>query len=439
MSRAPDHRLGFAEILPSWITRAGLRFMLITDILVISVLAYPYLAATGLAYSLGGVFYATSQGLLIGCLTTVAATRGGDPGRIALILREGLFFALAVAALLALVCQFGTGWLTLLGQDPEVIAEAAPLLAILGLGLPMHYLFVALGYTLEAQGARNRVAAWVGFGFCLNLLLSAALPSLLGLAPAQTLWCVVLTTLVVRLFILIGLVTTARETVDLKALRALPSWSRATGHGLRRVGLAAGASIGTESAAFAALSVFAGWLGPQSLAAYTMLVSLVSVIFSLALAVAVLTAARIAARSDLARARFREGLVTALALMGTLGLLAYLLRAPLVALTMTDADAALIALPLVGVVGFLMLGDGGQAVAQNALRAIGDAWPSTIIHLSSYMCLMVFGGWVLALPLERGVRGLLEATALASFTVLSLLTWRFWHLTVPNASAKEIP
>jgi len=113
---------------------------------------------------------------------------------------------------------------------------------------------------------------------------------------------------------------------------------------------------------------------------------------------------------------------------------AYLLRAPLISLTVSDPIAAAIAPPLVGLVAFLMLGDGGQAVAQNALRAIGDAWPATLIHLSGYLCLMVFGGWLLALPMDRGVRGLLEATAVASFAVLTMLTWRFWRLTKPKES-----
>lgn len=165
-----------------------------------------------------------------------------------------------------------------------------------------------------------------------------------------------------------------------------------------------------------------------------MLVSLVSVIFSLALAVAVLTAARIASNRTYARSRFCEGLVVALALMSVLGVVAYLLRAPLISLTVSDPIAAAIASPLVGLVAFLMLGDGGQAVAQNALRAIGDVWPATLIHLSGYLCLMVFGGWLLALPMDRGVRGLLEATAVASFAVLTMLTWRFWRLTKPKES-----
>lgn len=421
-------QMHFIEILPSWVTRAGLRFLLITDILIIGVLAPPYLAAAGIAYSLGGVLYTASQGLLIGCLTFVAAA----PERLLPVLRDGMAFALVMGLSLGLVCQFGSGWLVLLGQEASVAAEAGPILALLGFGLPLHFAFVALGYALEAAGARRLVAGWVGLGFGLNLAISVGAPILLNLDQKETVWSIVLATLTVRLLILLGLLRAAARSIEINTLTTLPRWS--TGCDLRHIGFAAGAGIAIESAAFAALSVFAGWLGPEALAAYTMLVSLVSIIFSLALAVAVLTAARIAAETTRARSRFREGLIVALSLMSLLGLFAFMLRAPLIALTISDPAAATIALPLVGLVGVLMLGDGGQAVAQNALRAIGDAWPATLIHLSGYLVLMVFGGWLLALPFERGVQGLLEATTLASFTVLSLLTWRFWRLTASKES-----
>ena len=425
----PRHGLGLADILPSWITRAGLRFLLITDVLIMGMLAHPYLAAAGIAYSLCGVLYAVAQGLLIGCLTMAAAAPASAPSQTARILRDGLIFAGAFGIGFAVLCQFGAGLLTLLGQKPEIIDQAGPLMALLGLGIPLHYGFVAIAYTLESKGHRKAVAAWVALGFVLNVILGMAGPLVLEMSPKSAAWYVALTTLAMRLLILVGITRQLGRLIGFGAFRSLPAWTPAFGRGLRRIGLAAGAGIAIESAAFAALSVFAGWLGPQSLAAYTMLVSLVSVIFSLALAVAVLTATRIAAEVHAARARFREGLVVALLLMGTTGLLAYLCRGPLVAQTIEDPATASIALPLVGLVCVLMLGDGGQAVAQNALRAIGDAWPATLIHLSGYLCLMVAGGWLLALPLDRGVRGLMEATALASFTVFAVLSWRFWRLT----------
>ncbi len=436
----PRHGLGARDILPSWITRAGLRFLLVTDVMLVGIFAHGFLAAIGIAYSLGGVLYAVGQGLFIGCLTLTAAEPNAKPVRNATILRDGLLITLVCGVALALLCQGGTGFLRLVGQEPEIAATAGPFLMLLGLGLPVHYAFLTLGYMLEAKGHRARVALWVGAAFLVNLGLGFALALILDTSAGAVAWGIAISTIVVRSLALLGLAASFRACVALAPLRALPRWSLSSGRDMRRIGLAAGAGLAIESAAFAMLSVFAGWLGAEALAAYTMLVSLVTVMFSLALAIAVLTATRIAADRAAARKLFLEGMGMALGLMALLGLAAYLLRSPLVAQTLAAPTAAASSLPLVGLVGFLMLGDGGQTIASNALRAVGDAWPATLIHLSGYLFLMVGGGWLLAIPLDRSVRGLIEATALASFTVLFLLCWRFWWLTRPsgNVSNREM-
>lgn len=425
-AKAPGLRL--SDILASWVTRAGLRFLLITDVVMIGILAQPFLASAGIAYSLAGPVYTVAQGFLLGSLIQISAMRPA-PRDIALVVRDGLIFGTAIAMVLLLVCQAGPQILVALGQSPEIARQGGPILALLGLGLPLHFAFVGIGFVLEALGQRQAVALWVGGGFMLNIAMNLALPSLSGHEPEATIWAIAWATLALRCLLLFGIVRELLKHVQASEFLALPSWRRDTGRKLRRIGLAAGAGIAIESAAFAALSIFAGWLGPQALAAYTMLISLISVIFSLALAVAIITAGRIAAEPDMPRRRYREGLVTALILMSILSLLAYLARAPLIALGLSEPGAAAIALPLIAFVGVLMLGDGGQTVAMHALRAIGDAWPATWIHLACYLTLMVGGGWLLALPLERGIRGLLEATAIASFTTLALLTWRFLRLT----------
>jgi MATE family multidrug resistance protein len=432
------------DVFPTWITRAGLRFLLISDVLVVGALAPSYLAPVGIAYSLGSVLFAISQGLLLGCLIeSVAALKRGQRASIAIILRDGLGFGLAFGIVFALLCQLGPSILGFLGQRSEISNQGGWILALLGFGLPLHYLFVALGYVLEAMGKHHAVAAWVAFGFTVNLGLAVALPAAFADTQEGATFLIVTSTVIVRLVILIGLVVYVLRQIDLSAYGAgsLPRWTMASGRNLRRVGRAAGASLAVESAAFAALSVFAGWLGPVALAAYTLLNNLVSLIFSLALAVAVVTSAQVAGAYALAdrlaaRRGFVFGLSLALALMSGFGLLAYLLRYDFIALSTSDPAAMAVAVPLVGLVSLLMLGDGGQAVAANALRGLGDAWPATVIHLTCYLVLMVAGGWYLAIPLERGVRGLLEATAVASFTVLGVLSWRFYYLTSATSFAK---
>lgn len=426
-----------AQILPTWITRAGLRFLLVTDVLVIGSLAPSYLAPFGLAYSLGAVLFAISQGLLIGCLTeTVAALSRGRAMSVAAILRDGLVFGVTFALGFAVICQFGAPILTVLGQSPEISKDGGWILAVMALGLPLHYAYMALGYGLEALGLHRIVAAWVGSGFVLNLGLSIWVPTLFNLGPEAISLVVALSTIMVRLLMLLGLMFYILRAIDLThyGVYHLPRWSIGSGAALRKIGRAAGSSLAVESAAFASLSVFAGWIGPTALAAYTLLNNLVSVIFSLALAVAVVTTAQVAAAKAVAdrvaaRARFCAGLGLALILMAGLGGAAYLYRDAFINFSSTDPAAVALAIPLVGLVSVLMLGDGGQAVAANALRGLGDAWPATLIHLGCYLTLMVGGGWMMSIPFERGVRGLLEATAVASFTVLITLSWRFFRLT----------
>lgn len=432
-----DSSIRVLDVLPTWVTRAGLRFLLVTDVLVVGTLAPSYLASVGISYSLGSVLFAISQGLLLGCLIeTVGAVKRGNRALSAVILRDGLIFGLAFGIGFGLLCQFGTRILTLLGQEPGIATEGGWILAVLGIGLPLHYLFVALGYSLEALGKHRIVALWVAIGFTANLVLALALPAIFASTDKMASVLIVTSTVAVRAAILIGLTTYVVTHIDLAAhgARNLPRWTPVSGRSLRRIGRAAGASLAVESAAFASLSVFAGWLGPTALAGYTLLNNLVSLIFSLALAVAVVTSAQVAGAYAMAdrlavRASFRTGLALAVALMSGLGMLAYLLRHDVIAFGTSDPATIALAVPLVGLVSLLMLGDGGQAVAANALRGISDAWPATAIHLACYLVLMVGGGWFLSVPMERGVRGLLEATAIASFTVLCALSWRFYYLT----------
>ncbi|MEE4188532.1 MAG: MATE family efflux transporter [Roseobacter sp.] len=426
-----------AQILPTWITRAGLRFLLITDVLVVASFAPSYLAPFGLAYSIGAVLFAVSQGLLLGCLTlTVAALARDRTTSVAEILRDGLVFGIACSLMFALVCQFGADILRMLGQDPDVSQSGGWIMGLMALGLPLHYAYVALGYGLEAIGLHKVVAAWVALGFMLNLGLGIGIPTLLEMNAEMTSFVVAFTTVLVRLGMLLGLILFILRTVDLRRYGAchLPKWNLPSGTALRKVGWAAGTSLAVESAAFASLSVFAGWISPTALAAYTLLNNLVSLIFSLALAVAVVTSAQVAAANAMAdraaaRASFCMGLGLALTLMTALGGAAFVYRNAFINFSSSDPAAVALAIPLVGLVSVLMLGDGGQVVASNALRGLGDTWSATLIHLGCYLILMVGGGWLMSIPFERGVRGLLEATAVASFTVLIALSWRFFRLT----------
>ena len=65
-------------------------------------------------------------------------------------------------------------------------------------------------------------------------------------------------------------------------------------------------------------------------------------------------------------------------------------------------DPALVALAASGLVlaTLFFVADGLQVVAANALRARGDVWVPTAMHVVSYAVIMLPLGWALAHPAE---------------------------------------
>jgi MATE family multidrug resistance protein len=91
----------------------------------------------------------------------------------------------------------------------------------------------------------------------------------------------------------------------------------------------------------------------------------------------------------------------------------------------TDPLVIATAAPLILLVAATMIGDGGQRVLAQSLRACHDAWFPTALHIVSYAAIMVPLGWILAFPHKLGTVGLLTAIVIASFTALTVLALRF--------------
>ncbi|MBB94876.1 MAG: hypothetical protein CML68_09770 [Rhodobacteraceae bacterium] len=431
---ATRRRVGLGAIAPAWVTRAGLRFLLVADVLIIGRLAPSELAAAGIAYSLAGTLHAVALGLMVGGLVSVAAAHArGDRTAAFRLFQDAVLFALLAGGGALLIAFSGPSLLRALGQAPDISATGGAFMRILGLGVPLHYVFVAVAYACEALGA-HRAAAWLaGTAFATNAGLSALAGALVGddaTAALVIVWIGVATRAVLLVAGLHVLAHLSGWPVLSRAAWRNLSWRR--GRPLRRLGTATGVSVAIEAISFSSLSVFAGWLGTTQLAAYALLNNLVSLLFSLAVAVGAVTGARISEavgrdnRTE-ARAIFSQGLATALTLMALTGAAAYLGRHALAQAFIADPAVAALAVPLIWLVALLMLGDGGQTVSNTGLRALGDVWPPTLINLGCYILFMIAGGYLLAVRADRGVAGLIEATTLASFSVFALLAWRFYR------------
>ena len=95
------------------------------------------------------------------------------------------------------------------------------------------------------------------------------------------------------------------------------------------------------------------------------------------------------------------------------------------------ADPALIlfSIPLVAYAGFVIFWDGLQMVFGHALRGLGETWIPTGIQTFVYVVIMTPLSYYLAIPLGRGVLGLLEAVFYASVISVILQGFHFYQKT----------
>ena len=242
-------------------------------------------------------------------------------------------------------------------------------------------------------------------------------------------------TFAARGFLLIALLAYIANMAEARSLGVFdkPVRDRVAEAEQRRVGYGAGASNFFEVAAFASLNVVAGWIGALALAAWTVVLNVVAIVFMAPLGIAAATAVLV---SSAYGAREREGVVRAgligfgvTAVFGVAVSLIVWPAAPWIAAAYTtNPEVLAVATGALVLSCLFLLADGMQVVIAHALRARGDIWLPTFTHLTSYILIMMPLAWWLALPRGLGVAGIVWAVIIASLISAGLLAGRFWIL-----------
>jgi MATE family multidrug resistance protein len=402
------------------------------------------LAFFGLGSVPVGIMLSGGAGLLMGTVVMTATARGaGNPARCGQVWRSSIPYALLIGALCCLASQFGSGLFRLLGQSDALATAGGRVLAAYGWGMPAAMLFMTTAMFLE--GIRRPLPAMVAMVFAnlANVPLNALLvPGGLGL-PAFGAEGAVWGTTMLRWAMALGLVTyavTFRGHEGFNVRGPLSGWWVA-GRDQRRLGYAAGASQGLESSAFASMGVFAGWLGAEALAAYTVGLNLIALPFMAAVGLSVATGVRVGDAygrqdgQDVVLAGW-SGLGVACGLLAPVALGFWLAPSAIAAaFTRDDALHAVVA-GLVAFNAWILVADGGQVVMAAALRGRHDAWTPTALHFVSYFAVMIPVAAMLAFGMDRGVRGLFEGILVASLVSVSILATRFHLLARRDASKR---
>jgi MATE family multidrug resistance protein len=417
---------------PVALARLGIIGMAITDVVVVGQLAPEELAHQALGLAPMSVLVVAGVGLLNGVQVLAARALGaGNPNEAGAAFKRGLIVAIIAGLIGTAALWIGGGRLfEAFGIAPELAAPSGAVTQVFALSIPFILAFIAQSYFMEAikrPGAASLIM-WLGNGvnLALNLLW---VPEHGAIGSAWATFGSRIFLFVVLGFAMWRLSDRAQFGLNtLKLESANPSYGA-----LLRVGAAAAVSQAAESGAFAGMTVIAGRIGAEAVAAYQILLNIAALVFMTSIGVgsagAVLTAEAMgrAAPQDAARSGW-----TALQI-NTISMIVFalvLLIAPGPIARGFSAEPTIVAATIAAmwVVALMLIPDGAQVVMASALRARGDNWFPTASHVLAYALVMPALGFWLGETQGLGVAGLFWAIVWSSIISAGILIARWWVL-----------
>jgi multidrug resistance protein, MATE family len=315
------------------------------------------------------------------------------------------------------------------GIEADLVPLSAQVMNILALSIPLHLLYVAGTFFLEAikKPGISTAVMWAANGVNLGLNLLwvpehgaigsawATVGARVFLAGAVLLW----------VFLLRDGATYGVRKMGAQG----PSYGA-----LLAVGFAAAVSQAVEAGAFSGMTVIAGRLGADVVAGYQILLNLMAFVFMIALGLAAATAVLVSesvgrkAPEDAVRAGWTGFVLNAIAMI-VAAVAIFVFREEIGRVYTADVELAALIASLIWVAALVLHPDGAQVVVASALRARGDNWFPTFSHIAAYAVAMPILGYWMGEHLGMGVAGLLFAIFWSSVLSAAVLLARWWALS----------
>ncbi|WP_395647961.1 MATE family efflux transporter [Terricaulis sp.] len=430
---------------PVALARLGIIGMAIVDVIVVGQLAPDELPHQALGWAPTAVFLVAAIGLLQGVQVLAARALGeGNSEGAGVALRRGLVMAAAAGIVsAAAMIAAGQSLFDVFGIERDLAVHATPVMLILAWSIPLHLLYIAGTYYLEAIKKPGISTAVMWGANLVNLglnLLWVPEHGAIGSAWATVGARVFLSGLLL-LWILV--LPSSREYGVRKLAAKGPSYGA-----LFAIGIASAVSQAVEAGAFSAMTVIAGRLGAAVVAGYQIMLNLMAFVFMIALGMAAATAVLVSeavgrrAPDDAARAGWTGLGANTVAMLIAAGAIVYF-ASPIGRLYTADAELAALIAAMMWIAALILTPDGAQVVIASALRARGDNWFPTFSHILAYAVIMpvlgywlaelhgqgvpALNAWLLALE-HREVAGLMFAILISSIVSALVLLLRWWAL-----------
>lgn len=376
------------------------------------------------------------MGLLLG-LDPVAAQAHGAGDRPGLVLagQRGLVAVALLAPLYAGVMLVTGPALRLLGQDPGISAVAHRYVLVQIPGVLFFFGYVVLRHWLQAQGRMKPVMWGAVSANLVNVFANWVLIfGHLGLPPLGAVGAGVATA--ISFGYMFGFLALAARYLGPESL--WQGWGRSAFHlpGIGRIlalGLPVGVQMGLEYWAFGLSTLWAGWLGPEALAAHTVAIAIASWTFMVPLGLSFATVTRVGnlvGARDFAGAQ-RSGWAAMALASGVMVVTAALLvagRRILPGFFTEDLGVVVLAATILPIAGAFQVADGAQVVGSAILRGMGRTVPAALINLVGFYVVALPLAYLLAFRGGAGVAGIWWGLTAGLTVVAALLAlWIRWR------------
>ena len=415
---------------PVTMARLGMIVLIMVDTAMTGHFSTSELAYYSLAQAVHMVCMLIGVGMLIGTAILCAQSVGaGEPRECGVIWRVSLLHALVLGCVFAALAQLGTWFYHQMGYDGGLADGAGGVVAVLNFGLPGLLIYSACILFLESL---SRPGPGLIIMIAANIVNAGLNWLLIGGDMAMGAEGAAWATTAVRWLIALAAVVYILRMRDARRFNiagSMDHWRAVSGN-LRRLGYPLGLAQGLEAAAFASLTLFAGYISGQAAAGFQIVMSMVGFCFMAAIGVGTATAVHVGmaiGRGDQRQMMLSgwAGSFTIVVFMSAMAVVLSTFPEPLGRIFTDDPALLAIVVPTLLVGAAILVCDGAQGVLMGALRGAGDVWVPTALHLCSFLAVMVpAAGW-LALRAGLGTPGLMWGTFSGVTLAAVLLAARF--------------
>jgi MATE family multidrug resistance protein len=399
---------------PVVIGQLGHMMLGVVDSIMVGRLGAVPLAASSLVNGLILLILVLGIGMSVALTPLVAIAKGSEKDdECGIILRQGLLVNIIFSFLLVIAIYFLADLIHYLKQPPEVAQYAESYLKILNISIIPFMLFQTykqfsegLSFTkppmviLVLSNVVNAFGNWVliygNLGF-----------------PRMELDGAGYSTLITRIFMAVVILAYIRNA---KSFQEFDPSLRFKGINLPvikkiiSIGIPAGFQMFFEVGGFSFAAIMVGWIGVNELAAHQIALNLASITFMVGIGIGISATIRVGnyyGKKDLVgiKKAGNTALVLIALIMGSFGLMFFVLRDFLPTLYINDIEVIEIAASLIIIASFFQVVDGVQVIGVGILRGLTDVKVPMVISFIAYWVIGIPVAYLLGFTFDFGAEG----------------------------------